>query len=501
MTRPGPILALLLTAVLAPACVYDLSVAGKACDEENPCPSGFACTPEGEGWVCVKAGADGGEADADGADGGDTDACQAGQTRCSDDLTAIQTCQDMQWEDEACGSGKYCLDTENAAPACEDECADSGECPGDTWCNSTSAHCEPRGGCSPEGELRCDPSLENLIRCDPESGNDLVEADCKEAGQYCDPFDPNCKDPCSDDLGCAAWPDTSCDLASHKCVPIGLCGTGADCSAGTDCIGTDGVCTPPPDADATILSGAAPDLACYVGDPPAPPGSPATCELRGQVVDFFSGQNHPEAMGLTLQVHLLSSVLEGRLGEPEATTQVYYDENSKAVYSLQVPTNTELVIHVPANAGLADLLTFGMFIRADDCAAGTYDFAAPSLLKLNYLSFSNSLGVVADPDRGLLFGRARDCAKNNLTGATGAVSMPADLVYYLGPSNFPDAAATSTNSSGFFFVANALPIQGRAAALALTPVGAISLKLRPVRVFPGMASLVIFEPPLDPDAP
>lgn len=501
MSRLGPTTALLLAGFLATGCTYDLSVAGKACDDENPCPSGYTCTTGADGRVCTRGAGDGGFDDGDGSDGGDDATCAEGQTRCSPDLTAIQTCTAGVWDDQACGQGEYCLDTDQAAPACELPCESSADCPGNTWCNPETTHCEPRGDCSQPGVDRCNPSLDQVIRCDSDSGWDVTVAECG-GEQYCDPFDPVCKDYCSDDSGCEP-PETTCEPSSRKCMPVGLCTENATCPGGTSCIG--GACVPAPATEATAAGGA-PDLACFVGQPTAPPASPATCQLSGHLVDFFSYQERPEAVGLVVRAHLLSDVLAGRLDTPLVSTAAVADDAAAGYTLIDVPTNTQLVLevqgrHEPENEGFSTLLTFGLYIRADDCVAGVRDHSALTLYEKNYPSYANPLGILDDPQRGLLFGRLRDCNGLSIRFGVGGVSMQADLVYYLDERNVPDETATETNASGFFVAANALPIRGVASALVLAQGVPVSLRPRPVRVFPGTASLVVFRRPLDPDAP
>ncbi len=62
----------------------------------------------------------------------------------------------------------------------------------------------------------------------------------------------------------------------------------------------------------------------------------------------------------------------------------------------------------------------------------------------------------------------------------------------------PDDRHTATDSSGFFVAANVTPIQGVVSALVLSAAVTVSLWTKPVRVFPGAASLVLFEEPQAP---
>jgi len=506
MIRSVSILALLLTGLLVSSCVYDLSIEGKGCDDQNPCPPGYTCSASVDGRVCTKGIADGGAQDGDGSDGGDDPGCQPGETRCSPDLGAIQTCTNGAWLDSPCAAGEYCLDTDQAAPACEFNCAASPDCPGDRWCNPDTAHCEPRGDCTRPGEDRCNPTLDAVIRCSPESGLDEPVQECTQDLQYCDPFDPSCKNYCTDDAQCLDQPDTTCEPNSGKCVPIGLCANDA-CPAGQMCVG-ESVCTPIPDEEASLPGGTSPALSCYVGAPSSPPDSPDSCDLQGRVVNFFNRQELPDAAGLTIRVHQLTDVLVGRLDNASIVTQALADGNGNgAQYSLSgVPTNTQLVLEVQGGTGqggfdFTSMLTFGLYIRADDCVDGLYSFSAPAILEVNYSGYANPPSVLADPDRGLVFGQLRDCDGVKIIAGTGGVSMPTDLVYYLDDNNLPDPLATHTNASGFFIAANAVPIRGMAAALVVEQGVPISLRPRPVRVFPGIASLVVFDVPLDPDMP
>jgi hypothetical protein len=76
--------------------------------------------------------------------------------------------------------------------------------------------------------------------------------------------------------------------------------------------------------------------------------------------------------------------------------------------------------------------------------------------------------------------------------------MDSEILYYLPVAGAPDFDDPDTNSPGFFAAANVMPIRGMAGALVLDQSSPVSLKARPVRVFPGQASLVIFGKPKKP---
>jgi hypothetical protein len=201
---------------------------------------------------------------------------------------------------------------------------------------------------------------------------------------------------------------------------------------------------------------------------------------------------------LTIRIHRADPLLSGQTESPLASTTAF-DDGGLAQYRFdQLPTNTRLAIEVQGRESgefpFATLYTFGLVLRADQCTSGSIEFAAPALYRANYDSYANAAGVVADPERGLVFGRLRDCDGNKLQNGTGGLSNSHDRLYYLDGA-VPDPQATATDGSGFFVATNALPIRGLAAALVRSGDTALSLKVRPLRVFANAASLVLFDRP------
>jgi hypothetical protein len=148
------------------------------------------------------------------------------------------------------------------------------------------------------------------------------------------------------------------------------------------------------------------------------------------------------------------------------------------------------------------LYTFSVFLRADDCEAegGTLTFGAPALWSSNYDSYSNPPGGTAgDPGNGLVFGWLKECDDHKIIHGTGGLSMPHSHLFYLPSGGAPVLTDPDTHNPGFFAANNVHPIRGRAAALVLQSTSAISLHARPLRVFPGRASMVIFAAPKNPD--
>lgn len=498
----GPVL-------FAAGCVYDLSLEGKRCDATHPCPTGNTCVQDGTQQVCAKSGSDAGIDDGDGGDGGDTDQCLAGDIRCNADLSGLETCEAGGWTNADCPSEHYCLYIAGSGlePTCEALCVNSQACPQGTWCKLETAHCEAKGDCAPAGVQRCSSGLDQVIRCDEESGYEVVDADCTPDIQYCDPFDPACKDYCVNDLGCANWPGTSCEPVSRKCVALDLCFEDNECAAGSQCVEGAGACARIPTEQGLLSTGGQPSLSCYIGDPTSPADNPASCTLRGRVVDFYGRTELADSIGLVVRVHHLDDVLAGVLGAPIVSSAAV-DDNGVGQYSLQnVPTNTHLVLEVqgrqggpnPPPFGFASMLTFGLYLRADDCDQGSISFAAPTIFQTNYDGYANVAwaGLVAEVDKGLLFGQLRDCDGFKITESTAGLSMEHELLYYLS-SGMPAEGATATDSSGFFVAANVTPIRGVVSALVLSAAVTVSLWTKPVRVFPGSASLVLFEEPQAP---
>ncbi len=309
---------------------------------------------------------------------------------------------------------------------------------------------------------------------------------------------------CDDDRGCADWSGTTCEPKSRKCIQLDLCKADADCPAGQECVEQAGACVAVPAEQGVLPAGGQPALDCYFGEPQSPPDDPPTCLLQGRVVNY-NGQPLQETIGLVVRIHLRDDVLLGILDSPLDTTEAF-DDSGLGQYELTgVPTNTHLVLEVQGRtedapaSWFASMFTFGIFLRADDCtvAGGTISLAAPAIFQANYEAYSNALGVAADADKGLLFGRLRDCDGERIVHGTGGLSMEHELLYYLS-SSIPAPDATGTDSSGFFVAANVSPIRGVASALVLSDAVSVSLWHKPVRVFMGAASLVLFEQPQAP---
>lgn len=417
--------------MLVTGCAFELDPAGKRCDQDHPCPGELVCVAQGDTAVCLASAPDGGPGDGD--DGGDGD-----------------------------GGG------------------DGG------------------GDCSQPGVKRCNAELDAVIRCDPESGTIELVEQCDPASQYCDPLDPACKPYCDDDDDCAGWPAASCDLSSRKCLAPGVCFADQACAAPSSCIGDPGACTAPPLDEALTAGGTAPALGCYQTVPVDPPAEPADCALEGRVVNFYNNQSLAAAIGLTIRIHRAESLLRGQTESPLAATSAF-DDGGLAQYRFdQLPTNTRLALEVQGRESgefpFATLYTFGLVLRADRCTSGSIEFAAPALYRANYDSYANAAGVVADPEHGLVFGRLRDCDGNKLQNGCGGLSNPHHRLYYL-DNGVPAPQASASDGSGFFIATNALPLRGLATALVRSGDTALSLKVRPLRVFANAASLVLFDRP------
>ncbi len=493
--RSGLLLGLAWALVLATGCAFDLDPAGKRCDQDHPCPGELVCVAQGDTAVCLAAAPDGGPGDGDG--GGDAH-CTAGSLRCSPDGESIQTCVDGSWASTACPDDTYCLLDADGVPDCVAPCDTTADCPDDTWCNPDTSRCEPRGDCTQPGVERCNASLDAVVRCDPESGFVELVAECAPDSEYCDPLDPACKPYCDDDDDCAEWPAASCDLSSRKCVPPGLCFDDQACAEPSSCIGDPGACTAPPAEEALTAGETTPELGCYQTVPVDPPADPTDCALEGRVVNFYNNQSLAAAIGLTIRIHRADSLLRGQTESPLGHTTAF-DDSGLAQYRIeQLPTNTRLALEVQGRESgefpFASLYTFGLVLRADQCTSGSIEFTAPALYQANYDSYANAAGVLADPERGLVFGRLRDCDGNKLQYGTGGLSNPHARLYYL-KSGMPAPEATATDGSGFFVATNALPVRGLATALVRSGDTALSLKLRPLRVFANAASLVLFDRP------
>lgn len=434
-------LVLIVCWLLLPSCVPDLPNPNEdgrfRCSTDNDCKSGYFCI---NGFCSTDIGDGGQDGQKDGSDGGDgsgdgdgcSDGCEyVGQSRCNGPV--VQTCQINV------------------------------------------------GGCREWEDV----------------------TDCSESSQSCNDVigAAACVKYCEYDSECQSLTDYSCDIIEGICVPMGLCDSDSDCDILETCFDESRVCIQLPEEECNTTSGPA-DLSCYKMDPVAPPATPSVCSIEGHVGNFFNYQNISESIGLTVRIHLIEDVLNGVLDNP-ITSCVIYDHQGLSHFLLEdVPTNTDLVMEVVGGQAngyqFATLNTFGINIRADTCAdqAGVVSMTALALYKQNYDGYNNAYweDIAPDPKKGLVFGRILDCERDEIVRGKGGISIPNDIIYYLngGPPN-PDA--TSTDSTGFFVVVNAAPIQGVATAIVMENASIVWLKTKRVRAFPGAGSIVIFDEP------
>ncbi|HOX44117.1 MAG TPA: hypothetical protein PK668_10995 [Myxococcota bacterium] len=508
-------------------CVLDeMDPTGKACDETHPCPAGYNCRTVSGIQGCAPGLADGGdgsdgEDDGDGADGADDGgpACSPDEARCRADGLALERCdaEGSGWNEVVCGAGSYCLAPPAGAPACVAQCDEPADCPTGMYCDPADSRCELLGDCTPLGEVRCNNTFTRLMICDPLSHLELVQEDCAGDGGYCDPWDVSCKPYCDHDADCAAWTGESCDQGERKCVSMGLCTSDSDCAGSTGCHleGTDGVCLEQPTVEATTSSDPVEPSAmgCYVSEPVQPSATPATCNVEGLVTEFFSRAGTPDTVGLTVRVHRQEAVLDGELGQSLQAFQADAGANGYGHYRfVDLPTNTELVFEVlarpgtvvPLVYGFARLLTFGVYLNADECgdASGELSLSLPAIYQDSYDGYADPAGLAdTDPAKGVVLAQAKDCDGARIWHAVGGLSLPHEHFFYLDPQPaVPNVDLTETSQNGWFGAANATPIRGLVAAWALSAGLPVSLWLRPVRVFPGSASLVLFEKPNHPRA-
>lgn len=474
------------------ACSYDLSLEGKSCDTSHPCPSGYTCVAEP--GHCTSN-----------TDGGFE--CVSGITRCSVDKTEREVCEEGHWKSYDC-MPDIC---ENGQCVSQQPCGSSLDCPEGQWCGPDGI-CILKGSCENPGIQSCGPLLKSIVVCDSESGNMQKVKDC-QSSEYCDPFVVLCMPYCDNDDDCAIVEISSCEPVSRKCLGMDVCTLENPCSAGEQCVGDPGACVYPPTEVGSLAGGGTMDLQCYIGDPATPPPLPATCDMQGAIVNFLNGEScHEQAVELTVKVLNLEDVLNGVLTSPIASTkstsvqQASCQDKYNFLYDFtDLPTNMNLVIEVEGNSSVdgfefASLYTFGLYIRSDDCSAsgGTIDFAVPALYQVNYDGYANPLSVVSNPEKGLVFGQLRDCKGYRILNGKGGLSIPHELLYYL-RGYIPDDTMESTGTTGFFIAANTTPIQGIASALVKSADGPdISLWEKPMRVFPGAASLVLFQKPKAP---
>jgi len=502
--RIASIAFVILLAPLTGCAFYDLDVEGKRCAlPEHPCPAGYQCVPSADGGsVCKKGAPDGGP------DGADAGPCREGQTACPS-YEELAVCRDGKWDYQECAEGEYCFDPGGQMAAdCIALCTGTSDCTDivdDYYCDE-DGRCKPKGDCTDSGVVvdqdRCSPDLKQVLHCSSETGVDEVVDTCT-TGEYCDVYQKACLSYCDDDSGCN--PGSSCNPKTRKCIPMNLCQSDADCP-GAICVGAPaGACVKPPTTQVTTHGGAA-DLECYTGDPPADTG-PASCRLTGRVVKFFSRLQIEYDPAIEVALHPIEQVLSGTPGEPSHRADVTDDGSGMAQYTFDsVPTGATYVMSVSCDGecspyDLHTLYTFSVYLRADECQAGggQIDMGAPALLSVNYPTYNEAAGV-SDPDRGLLLGWLKDCKdpSDKIENGTGGISMDHEILYYLPVSGAHDLEDTDTNPPGFFAAANVMPIRGVAGALVLDQSSPVSLRARPVRVFPGQASLVVFDKPKKP---
>jgi len=524
MTRRLAILLSLPLLLLAPGCVYDLDVEGKACNSSHICPSGYHCALDGSDGICkVGAGRDGGDEDA----GGDQGPCVGNQKECKDTSTLLQ-CDLGEWAEVPCDTGKYCTDfggTREAA--CVDECSQNDDCTvSGYYCNQTTHHCEPQGDCRDDvGVEKCNSTRTAVVMCEDVSFQEITVKECTPVAQYCDPRLADCRNKCSTDADCLDWPEESCNLSTSICETIALCDSNAWCTSndapswirnkcsGGVCECTEGVCVIKPLDQASTAAGI--DISCFP-EATNPPGNPTTCNLEGSVVSFANAQPVTYNEYVEVHVHTLANALNGNDSSPVDTATVTNDGGNCKYSFTGLPTNTELVLDVhcecdPPPCGTACTLhpmyTFVIYLRADDCqaAGGTITLAAPSIDASLWQAYSTAGGkTTADPYLGVAFGRLRDCViggGNAIMQGTGDISMSyfqfGDnlAVFYPPFGGPPEENVVSTLAPGFFGAANVLPIRGLAAALIKYGANLIWLRTYPFRVFPQSASLILFDKP------
>ncbi len=514
-------------------CVLDeMDATGKACDQAHPCPAGTTCLVTAGHGVCVAdpgdGGADGADADGDvdgtdGADSGDGGpTCSPEATRCTPEADAVERCdaEGTGWLEVPCLGGYYCLAPPAGAAACVAPCATSPDCPGGMYCDPARSRCELKGSCSPPGEVRCDNTFSRLVRCDAESLWEVLVEDCAAGGGYCDPWAVACKPYCDLDEDCEAWPTSSCDPVARRCAETGVCFEPADCPEALVCrvegpADSPGLCLRTPETEATNSSDPPQpsDMACYVLDPTPPGATPATCDVEGAVVEYYSRAGTADTIGLVVRAHRQVDVLNGDRSQFLQQVTADTGADQKGHYRLTgLPTNTELVLEVqgrapvpPDVAGFASLLTFGVYLNADACAAaqGTLSLSAPAIYQEFYDGYADPAGLgEADAGKGVVLAQARDCDGLRVWHAVGGLSAPHGRFFYLQPAPAaPDVDLTETTQNGWFGASNVSPVRGLVGAWALSGGAPISFWTRPVRAFPGAASLVLLEEPDHPRSP
>lgn len=197
-------------------------VCGRACVNDNSCPSGYVCAEltDREGSQCIPA----------------TNSCQSppGTCRAHADCTDGQRCQDGACVDapapgtcEAaadCETGQRCLDN-----TCVPGCNSSVDCSGATVCSN--------GICTPSDRVQC-----------------RFSADCAEA-KTC--VDATCLDSCSDTEPCAqgfVCQSGFCFEEPEGGMPPSSCAASCECPSGLSCDTETSTCVERPAPEACAVS-------------------------------------------------------------------------------------------------------------------------------------------------------------------------------------------------------------------------------------------------------
>ncbi len=143
----------LLLLLGASGCFYDLSSAGKQCDDQHPCPAGLFCVPsDGELSECRPSL----------PDGGDPSRCQpVGGKRClfESGYDAVEECMadSGEWEETRCADDQYC---HQQTISCLDDCTLDTNCDDalltENSCHPFTHRCTPMSLCA--DDLDCSDS-------------------------------------------------------------------------------------------------------------------------------------------------------------------------------------------------------------------------------------------------------------------------------------------------------------------------------------------------------
>ena len=501
--------------IWAAGCIYDLDIEGKKCNtSDHICPSGYECV-EWEGEDVCRPKRDGG------GNGGDEPACFGDVTECVG-YEQIRTCSANNWVTQDCPEGEYCTNFDNEEKAaCVSECTSHEECQsqgtsGNFYCDEIN-HCEPKGTCVDDtgkpDENRCSPDGSSVVVCNSATGWDDPVDDCDLDTQYCDRVKAQCRPFCDNDSGCNDWPEESCNPATGRCEPAFLCNLTDDCNGNAApswiqtrcesnvCECTGSVCVVRPVEQCTSANLL--DLSCFTSSPNSPGTTPPTCNLEGRVVQFIFPTPINYNADVEVRAHATAEILKGVNTIPLQAASVT-DDGGQSQYSLQgLPTNEYLVLEVRCKDGTScgyhSMYTFGLYLRADECASGTVAFATPTIPESLWPLYATagSHSITADTNKGVFLGRMRECSveTNKIEKGTGDVSMSREVVYYIPsipPINLDDQ---STLNTGFFGAANVLAIRGYASALVRDQGDLLSLRTYEIRVFENSASLVFFDKP------